>query len=517
MTNEHNKSKIYLIGAGPGDPKLLTIRGAEALAHADVVVYDRLVHPAILKHAKPGAEMIYVGKASSEHTMKQEDINRLLVEKAKEGKTVARLKGGDPFVFGRGGEEAEALASEGIEFEIIPGVTSAIAVPAYAGIPVTHRKLCSTLGIITGHEDPAKTESSIKWNKISTGIDTLIFLMGVENLPHIVSELVKNGRPKNTPIALIRWGTRAQQETVVGTLETIVGLVEKAGFTSPAVTVVGDVVNLREKLRWFDSRPLFGKKIIVTRSRDQAGALTDKLETLGAEVIEFPVIKTIPPEDHSSIDMAIRILGAYKWVVFTSANGVAWFIKRLKEHNLDVRTLAGARLAAIGPATAAALEQYGLKVDYVPSEYVAEAVAKSFPGKIDGRRVLLVRAKEAREALPEMLTERGADVEIAVAYETIMEDSDAQPIRRMIEDNEIDAVTFTSSSTVKNFVSLIGDTKLPESVTIACIGPITAETARELGLEPDIIAEEYTIDGLVMALEESMGIKPMPHDPSPMT
>ncbi|HOM73183.1 MAG TPA: uroporphyrinogen-III C-methyltransferase, partial [Armatimonadota bacterium] len=294
MSNKTNDKIVYLIGAGPGEPKLLTIKGAEALARADVVVYDRLVHPAVLKLAKAGAEIIYVGKEASNHTMKQEDINRLLVEKAKEGKTVARLKGGDPFVFGRGGEEAEELAKEGIPFEIIPGISSAIAVPAYAGIPVTHRKLSSTLGIFTGHEDPAKGESSIKWDKISTGIDTLVFLMGVENLPNIVSQLVENGRPKETPVALIRWGTRVQQKTIVGTLETIVEQVEKAGFKSPAITIVGDIVGLRDNLRWFDNKPLFGKKIIVTRSREQASVLTEKLEALGAEVIEFPVIKIVP-------------------------------------------------------------------------------------------------------------------------------------------------------------------------------------------------------------------------------
>jgi len=500
MSNKTNDKIVYLIGAGPGEPKLLTIKGAEALARADVVVYDRLVHPAVLKLAKAGAEIIYVGKEASNHTMKQEDINRLLVEKAKEGKTVARLKGGDPFVFGRGGEEVEELVKEGIPFEIIPGITSAIAVPAYAGIPVTHRKLSSTLGIFTGHEDPAKGESSIKWDKISTGIDTLVFLMGVENLPNIVSQLVENGRPKETPVALIRWGTRVQQKTIVGTLETIVEQVEKAGFKSPAITIVGDVVELRDNLRWFDNKPLFGKKIIVTRSREQASVLTEKLEALGAEVIEFPVIKIVPPEDTSSIDMAIRILGAYKWIVFTSANGVEWFIRHLKRHGLDVRAMGGARLAAIGPATAAALERYGLKVDYMPSEYIAEAVARDFPGKIAHRRILIARAKDAREVLPEKLAEKGADVEVAAVYETVIEDSDAASIRDMLASGEIDTVTFTSSSTVKNFVSLIGDAKLAESVTIACIGPVTAETATEHGLKPDVVADEYTIDGLVEAI-----------------
>ena len=498
----YNYGKVFLIGAGPGDPGLLTIKGAAALASADVVVYDRLVHPAILRHAKPGAEMIYVGKASSQHTMKQDDINRLLVDKAKEGKVVARLKGGDPFVFGRGGEEAEELVSEDIGFEIVPGITSAIAVPAYAGIPVTHRKMCSALGIITGHEDPNKPGSSIHWDKIATGIDTLVFLMGVENLPNIVSELVKHGRPKETPVALVRWGTRAEQETLTGTLETIVDQVEKAGFKSPAVTIVGEVVSLRKELRWFDKNPLFGKRIVVTRSREQASALSSKLESLGAEVIEFPVIKIIPPVDTKPMDDAISAANSFDWIVFTSANGVERLISRMLELGLDVRSLGNAKLAAIGPATADALGKYGLKVEFMPSEFVGEAVVEQFPGELQGKMVMLARAKEARDVLPEKLVERGASVTVVPVYETVMEDIDATPLKQMISEGSIDVVTFTSSSTVKNFVGLLGDVKLPEGVTVASIGPITSEAARELGLAPDITAEEYTIDGLVRVILE---------------
>lgn len=499
MNADKPTGKVYLIGAGPGDPKLLTIRGAEALARADVVVYDRLVHPAILKHARPDAEMIYVGKASSRHAMKQEEINRLLVLKAREGKVVARLKGGDPFVFGRGGEEAEELFAHGIEFEVIPGITSATAVPAYAGIPVTHRKLCSALGIITGHEDPTKTESSVKWDRIATGMDTLVFLMGVENLPEIVSELVRHGRPKETPIALIRWGTRPEQETLVGTLETIVRQVEETGLESPAVIVVGEVVALREKLRWFDNRPLFGKKVIVTRSREQASALTEKLEALGAEVIEFPVIRIVPIAECGMRNA--ELLGReFDWIIFTSANGVECFVRRLIELALDVRAMGRAKLGAIGPATAAAIERYGLRVDYVPSEFVAEAVVRDFPEDPRGKKILLARAKEAREVLPEKLAELGAEVHVAAVYETMVEDAEAARVRKMIEAGEVDAVTFTSSSTVKNFMSLLEGAKLPERVTIVCIGPVTAQTARELGLEPDVVAEEHTIEGLVEAV-----------------
>lgn len=495
--------KVYLVGAGPGDPKLCTLKAVECVQKADVVVYDRLVHPSILKHARPDAEMIYVGKASSDHTMKQEDINVLLADKAKEGKTVTRLKGGDPFVFGRGGEEAELLVEEGVAFEIVPGITSAIAVPAYAGIPVTHRKVCSTFGIITGHEDPNKTESSIKWDKIATGIDTMVFLMGVENLPNIVSELVKNGRPAETPVALIRWGTRANQETLVGTLSDIVQKVKDTGFKSPAVTIVGDVVGMRDTLRWFDNRPLFGKRVVVTRSREQASALSEKLADLGAEVIEFPVIKIVPPADWAPVDEAVDKMASYDWLIFTSANGVDRFVLHLLESGRDIRALAGPKICAIGPATAEALEIFGVRVDYVPAEYVAEGIIDQFPEDVKGKRMLLARAGVAREVLPEKLRELGADVDVVTVYETLLEDSNADKMKQMLSDGEIDIVTFTSSSTVKNFVALTGadgKLELPASVTVACIGPVTAETAKDLGRKPDIIAQEYTIEGLVDAL-----------------
>ncbi|MDO8589061.1 MAG: uroporphyrinogen-III C-methyltransferase [Armatimonadota bacterium] len=495
--------KVYLVGAGPGDPKLCTLKAVECIQRADVLVYDRLVHSSILKHARPDAELIYVGKASSDHTMRQEDINRLLADKAKEGKTVTRLKGGDPFVFGRGGEEAELLVQEGVPFEIVPGITSAIAVPAYAGIPVTHRKICSTLGIITGHEDPGKTESSIKWDKIATGIDTMVFLMGVENLSNIVAGLLDNGRSADTPIALIRWGTRANQETLVGTLRDIIEKVNKTGFKSPAVTVVGDVVRLRDTLRWFDNRPLFGKKVLVTRSREQASVLTEALQELGAEVIEFPVIKIVPPADWAPVDEAVGKIGSFDWLIFTSANGVDRLAVRLLETGRDVRALAGPKIAAIGPATAEALESLGMRVDYVPNEFVAEAVVKQFPEEVRGKRILLARAGAAREVLPEKLAERGAEVTVATVYETVLEDSNAAEVKQMLSDGEIDIVTFTSSSTVKNFAALVGSNgklSIPESVTVACIGPVTAKTAEDSGLKPDVVAGEYTIEGLVSAL-----------------
>lgn len=494
--------KVYLVGAGPGDPGLLTIKGLECIRRADVIVYDRLVHPSLLCHASPDAELIYVGKASSAHTMKQEDINQLLVDKAKEGKTVVRLKGGDPYVFGRGGEEAEVLVENGIEFEEVPGITSAIAAPAYAGIPVTHRDFCSALGIVTGHEKGE--ESRIKWDKIATGLDTAVFLMGVENLPNIVASLVENGRDPSTPVALVRWGTRPEQETLVGTLADIVEKVRTTGFKSPAVTIVGDVVTLREKLRWFDNRPLFGKRILVTRSRDQASELSQLLREQGAEPIEFPVIKITPPESFEQLDVALDRVDQYDWLLFTSANGVLSVMSRLSDLGRDVRWLKGPKVGAIGPATAEAIACLGIRVDFTPSRFVAEAVVEEFPEDPSGKRILIPRAQEAREVLPEKLTERGAQVDVVTAYRTEIEESCAAPIQEMLAEGEIDIITFTSSSTVKNFVKLIG-ASVPEGVRIACIGPITAQTAEELGLKPDIVAEEYTIEGLVRALTTGRG------------
>ncbi len=491
--------KVYLVGAGPGDPKLLTVRGAELLARADVVVNDRLANPRLLKLARPDAEIVYVGKASRDHTLPQEEIIGVIIDRAKQGKVVVRLKGGDPFVFGRGGEEAEALKLAGIEFEVVPGISSAIAAPAYAGIPVTHRGLCASLGIITGHESPQKSESDIKWDKIATGLDTLVFLMGVERLSNIVKALMDNGRDPQTPVALVEWGTHPTQRTVVGVLENIVDKVRIAGLAAPAITVVGDVVRMREAISWFETKPLFGKRIIVTRAQCSAGALTVQLEELGAAVDEFPVIKFMPPPDYGPLDSAISKLDSFDWVIFTSANGVDWFVKRLDELGLDIRAFGSAKLGAIGPKTAAALRSLKLKVDYVPSEYVAEAVVREFPGDISGKHVLIARAQEARQEIPDGLCARGAKVVVAAAYMTVTDESKAEILRKRIEE-PIDAITFTSASTVNSFFELIGDANLTKDVTAACIGPITADAARNHGLTNIITASEYTIEGLVCAL-----------------
>ncbi|MCF8010008.1 MAG: uroporphyrinogen-III C-methyltransferase [Clostridiales bacterium] len=496
-----NNSKVFLIGAGPGDPGLITVKGADCIEYADTIIYDRLVSPQLLKKAGKNAEFIFAGKGPDHHALKQAEINRILVEKAQEGKTVARLKGGDPFVFGRGGEEAQALAENNIPFEIIPGVTSAIAAPAYAGIPVTHREFNSNLSIITGNEDPDKQDSAIKWEHIAPGSGTLIFLMGMANLPNIAHKLIKHGRDPFTPAALIRWGTYSKQETLTGNLENIAQLAEQKEFKNPSVIVVGDVVNLREKLMWFEKKPLFNKKIIVTRTREQASMLSKKLSWLGAEPVELPTIKIIPPEDFTPLDKAIEKIHYFKWIIFTSVNGVKIFMQRFYHLNKDVRDLKDIKICAIGPATGKLLNAYGLKVDFVPSEFKAEQIIEGLKNKLyPGIEILLPRADIARNILPESLKESGANVTEIAAYKTITESSNTGAISKMLENNEIDIITFTSSSTVRNFATMFNNKRLQEllqGVHIACIGPITANTAIELGLDVSIQASEYTIDGLV--------------------
>lgn len=496
--------KVYLVGAGPGDPGLITVKGLECLKAADVVVYDRLASPQLLREAREDAELIYVGKAADQHALRQEDINALLVRKAREGKTVTRLKGGDPFVFGRGGEEAQALAAASIPFEVVPGVTSAIAVPAYAGIPVTQRGYTSTLGIITGHEDPTKDSTDLDWAKIATGMGTLVFLMSVRNLPAIVESLIAHGRSPDTPAAVIERGTEPAQRTVTGRLADIAERVRQAGIEPPAITVVGDVVSLRDSLRWFDVKPLFGKRVLVTRSREQASALSARLSELGAEPTELPAIRLVPPADYAPLDQALDALGTYHWVVFTSVNGVQHVLRRLWENGLDARAFASARLAAIGPATATELERFGLRADFMPTSFVAEAVAEELPVH-GGERVLLPRADLARADLADALRQKGCTVDEVTAYRTLPHEHDAAGVRALFAD-KFDLVTFTSSSTARNLAELLraafGETwrDALAGTLIACIGPITAQTARELGLTPDIVAPEYTIEGLVKAI-----------------
>ncbi|MCE5242654.1 MAG: uroporphyrinogen-III C-methyltransferase, partial [Desulfobacteraceae bacterium] len=494
---------VYLVGAGPGDPGLMTLRGREVLGLAQVVIYDYLANEEFLKFAPPDAERIYVGKKGGDHTLSQDGINALLVEKGREN-TVVRLKGGDPFVFGRGGEEAQVLVGEGIPFEIVPGVTAAIAVPAYAGIPLSHRDFTASMAFITGHEREDKGDSKVDWDKLATGVGTLVFFMGVKNLPEICKSLISHGRPARTPVAAIRWGTTPEQQTVTGTLEDIVERVHQAGLKPPAITVVGEVVGLRDELNWFENRPLFGRRIVVTRAREQASEFSALLRELGAACIEFPTIEIAPPPSWEPLDEAIGRLSSYHWVIFTSVNGVRFFMERLWAAGLDVRELKGLRLAAIGPATAEALAGFGLRPDMVPAEYRAEALLDGLAGEeIAGRRFLMPRAMVARDILPGTLRERGAAVDVVPAYETVLPKEGRGEIAERFRNGEIDCLTFTSSSTVSNFFGLFEGEEILTALrgtAIACIGPITARTAEKYGLQVGIMPSEYTIKALVEAI-----------------
>ncbi len=492
--------KVYLVGAGPGDPGLITQKGLKCLAQADVIIYDRLLDERLLENARPQAEKIYVGKAASEHSREQVEINELLLAKAGEGKTVVRLKGGDPFVFGRGGEEVEVLVNNRIPFEVVPGISSVVAVPIYAGIPVTHRRLASSFAAVTGHEDPAKDSSSIDWEKLATGVDTLVFLMGMQNLPEIVARLVEHGRPLDTPVAVIKNGTHPEQETVTGSLQNIVGEVKAHRLGAPAVIVVGEVVRLREKMRWFDNRPLFGKRVLVTRARQQASALSQLLYERGARPVELPVIdiKRIP--DNGDLDRSILDLEQYQWVIFTSANGVESFFERLRSLKLDARALK-TRIAAIGPATARSLEKKGIVPDYCPTVYTGRGLIDGFSHlNVAGQRFLLPRADIVDEELGQGLARLGAEVHEVAAYKTVP--ADGTHAKEILASGDIDVITFTSSSTVSNLLAASGKKVAIGRAKIACIGPKTAETAIKAGLKVDIVAGEHTIPGLVAAIED---------------
>jgi uroporphyrinogen III methyltransferase/synthase len=496
--------KVYLVGAGPGDPGLLTIRGKECLERADVILYDYLANPVLLDLAPSHAERLYVGRRGRGAYQDQEDVNRLLIEKARGGKIVVRLKGGDPFVFGRGGEEAEAVAGAGIPFEVVPGVTSAVAVPAYAGIPVTHRTLASTVTVVTGHEDPAKGETTVEWPRLVSGNGTVVFLMGMKNLPALVEHLTAEGKPLETPVALIRWGTRSHQRTVVGTLADIVERAVEAQMEPPTVIVIGEVVGLRDQLNWFETRPLFGTRILVTRAREQAAELSRLLIDYGAEPIECPVIQIVPPEDWTDVDKALTELHRFQWLVFTSVNGVRPFMERLRQRGGDARALSGLRLCCIGPRTAEELAKYGLRADMIPSQFQAEGLVDNMKGTVAGQRVLIARAAVAREILPDQLQKAGAEVRVLVMYRTVRPALEVEQLKEGFRRHEIDVVTFASSSTVRNFCGLFDSreelTKLVGGAAVACIGPITARTAEEEGLPVTILAEENTIPALVRAI-----------------
>ena len=505
MTKQ-KKGKVFLVGAGPGDPGLLTLRGKECLEQADVVLYDYLANSALLQHAPATAQRVYVGRRGRGRYQDQADINRLLITQAKDGNIVVRLKGGDPFVFGRGGEEAEAVAAAGVEFEIVPGVTAAVAVPAYAGIPVTHRTLASTVTFVTGHEDPTKPAALLEWPKLaSASSGTLVFMMGMKNLPSIVDRLLSEGRSPDTPVAAIRWGTRVGQRTIMGTLRDIVERTEAAHLEPPTVIVVGEVVQLRGQLNWFETKPLFGKRIVLTRAQEQAREFSRLLAAYGAEPVEVPTIQIVPPASWQPIDDAVTRLNTYQWLIFTSVNGVKPFMERLHVAKKDARALANLRLCAIGPRTAQELGAYGLSPDVIPSEYQAEGVIASLTHVgIQGSHILIPRAEVAREILPEQLRAGGATVDVIPVYRTIAPAVDVASLTHQFHEGQVAVVTFTSSSTVRNFVEVFGGRDavrpLVARVVIACIGPITARTAEEYGLTVTVMPATNTVPALTEAI-----------------
>jgi len=500
-----NMGKVYIIGGGPGDPGLVTLRAVECLSRADVVVYDHLVNREILDHAPGESRRIYVGKQGGDHTLSQDDINMILVEEARGGHVVARLKGGDPFIFGRGGEEALVLADHGIPFEIIPGISSAVAVPAYAGIPLTQRKFTSTVAFVTGHEDPTKPESRLHWEHLAP-LETLVFLMGVKNLPTITEKLIEHGKDPETPAILVRWGTTADQETVVGTLGSIAALARERGMTPPAIFVTGDVVALRDRLAWFEKKPLFGKGIVITRPEGQARECADMLRERGARVIVFPVISIVPHEDTGRFDEALGVLDSYQWVIFTSANSVRFFFDRLRSLGRDLRDLKGLRVAAIGPATAAAIEAKGIRVDIVPEEYISEGVVKAFESlDLEGVKILLPRAETARDVIPRELEARGACVDVIPLYRATGSGRDGTELIGLMKEGLVDVLAFTSPSTVTHCIDMIGGIEnIPPSVAVACIGPVTEAAARKAGLRVDIMQGPYDMKGFAAAIEEGL-------------
>jgi uroporphyrinogen III methyltransferase / synthase len=499
--------KVFLVGAGPGDPGLVTLRAKECIENADAIVYDHLANPETLGWARDDAEIIYAGKepgAPPGHSrLEQQEINALLIQKAREGKQVVRLKGGDPFVFGRGAEEAQAIADAGIPFEIVPGITSSIAGPAYAGIPVTHRAHNSHVTFFTGHEDPAKAESAIDYAALAKLGGTQVMLMGVERVGSITSKMMKHGVRGDLPVALVRWATTGQQETLTGTLQDIAQKAAARGFAAPAVAVFGEVVALRDNLNWYEKRPLLGKRIVVTRTRKQASVLSNKLRALGAHVIELPTIRIEPPTDLREFAELVQDAHIYDWIVFASANGVEAFFNIFFKLYDDAREIGGVRIAAIGPATAQRVKDFHLHVDLQPEEFVAEDVVHEFQkqGSIENLKILVVRAEKARDVLPKELSALGAIVDEAFAYRTVPETRDTSGARRQLTRDGADLITFTSSSTVENFVAL--GLPWPKGMRVASIGPITSKTARNHGLKIDIEAHRHDIDGLVHAIQES--------------
>ncbi|MBV9194955.1 MAG: uroporphyrinogen-III C-methyltransferase [Solirubrobacterales bacterium] len=483
---------VYLVGAGPGDPGLLTARALELIGHAEVIVHDRLIPASALAGARADAELIYAGKEGGGPSMAQSEIDRLLIDHGRAGRSVVRLKGGDPFVFGRGGEEAEALRDAGVGFEVVPGVTAGVAGPAYAGIPVTHRDAASAVAFITGHEDPAKLESALDWEALARFPGTLVIYMGVRRLGAIAERLIAGGRDPFEPAALVERGTLPEQRVATGTLGTIAAEGAAAGIRAPALAVFGAVAGLRERLQWFERRPLAGLRVAVTRARMQASGLSARLRGLGASVIEAPAIRIV------SLDGPAPEIGRYDLVCVSSPNGVRLLFERLGAAGLDARALAGARVAAIGPGTATALREHGVIADVVPERFLAEGLVDAL-ADLPIRRALIARAAEARDVLPDALRGRGAEVDVLALYETVAEPLGDAELAAL---DRADYLTFTSSSTVRFFMAAVGD-RLPAGARIASIGPVTSAALREHGLEADVEATRHDIDGLVAALVQA--------------
>jgi uroporphyrinogen III methyltransferase/synthase len=499
------KGKVYIVGAGPGDIGLFTVKGFRCLQKADVVVYDFHLNAQVLNYIRHEAEFIYAGKRGGQHDMTQDDINKTLVEKAKEGKTVCRLKGGDPFVFGRGGEEAEVLAKEGIEFEVVPGISSSVAAPAYAGIPLTHRSYSSSLAVVPGYEDVTKKESSIDWSRLATGVGTIVFLMTVKNISQVCKKLIENGRKPDTPVAVVRWGTRADQTTLVGELSNISDLVKENEIKPPAVMVVGDVVKLRETLAWYEKKPLFGQRVLVTRQHTLG---FEPLEELGAELVEFRTIDIVPPNDWTELDQAIEKIDSYDWLIFTSVNGVKFFFQRLLDRNRDIRDLKGVRICAVGSKTESAINKYGIRVDLVPEKFNAEGLIEAFTAeqrtknkeqRLKGLKILLPRAEVAREVFPQKVRELGGEIDVFTAYKTVKPEVHGKRLKRFLKQGKISVATFTSAATFNNYMDIMGEDAigLLEDVAITVIGPVTAKAVEEAGLKVSIMPKKATVEAMV--------------------
>jgi uroporphyrinogen III methyltransferase/synthase len=506
MTDSSTRQgRVILVGAGPGDEGLLTLKGKEWLERANVIVYDHLVNWNMMRFTPENAETIYAGKKAGRVSLAQEEINEILITKARQGKTVVRLKGGDPFIFGRGGEEAIALKNAGIPFSVVPGVTSPVGVAAYAGIPLTHRDISSTVTIITGSNEKNRGDIHIDWEKIASRSGTLVFLMGARKLPLICEKLIRFGKAPDTPIAVIQWGTTARQKTWTGTLKTIVDIAMKANIAPPALTIIGEVVAIKPLIEWYETLPLFGKTVVITRAENQGDSMIQLLQEKGAEPVSFPVIQTVAPADWAPLDHALTCLSEYHGLIFTSVNGVQFFMRRLKETGQDIRELKGVRIYTIGPKTEKSVRDFGMQVDCVPENFVAESLIKSLGQEnVQGKKFLIPRALVAREILPDQLRAMGAEVDVVPAYQTVPPTRKNEVLAQRLQEGTVDVITFTSSSTVTNFLEQTGPELRPhlEGVTFACIGPITANTARKNGLKVTIIPKKYTVDALVTAIED---------------